>query len=411
MKINKIRFQNLPFNPESNQVFYIENGYDEQINRFIQKNYTALKKGFEKTGMKFVYLPYLVKEEKIEDRIRYYAPYLTSEKLVTNIQSNVFVNYIDNQGVRDNLTPSLIYGCWHAYGNTYQFKSIALGDLENSDTSATALVSQIIYAILDEELTPELLNYDTVASPVSRVLTNREKKHKSLNNYNSISQKSVCSRFHEFKITDFSKEESILSELADDYGKIDLLNRPEVSEQILTEEAEEELRSHFQTEKILSELYDTVQKLRLQGISLMAIHELIDKQEPLSKMVITPDYRIFLPDYNNIEIEMGALPKAVYFLFLRYPEGIVYKHMQDHYTELKNIYKQLRPNTDEARLNLTITKVVNPFGNALNENMARIKKAFFEKFDEHLAKNYIISGEQGFQYSISIDRNLIIWEE
>ena len=183
---------------------------------------------------------------------------------------------------------------------------------------------------------------------------------------------------------------------------------------IIQEKTEEELaeeKSLIETANVLRELRMTVQKLRLEGVSLMAIHEFIDKQEPLSRMIITPDYRIFLPDYNDMEIEMGALPKAVYFLYLRYPEGIIYKHMQDYYNELLNIYRQLRPNTDEARLNLTITKVVNPLGNALNENIARIRKAFVEKFDEHLANNYIITGERGSQYMIPLDRDLITWEE
>lgn len=182
----------------------------------------------------------------------------------------------------------------------------------------------------------------------------------------------------------------------------------------VTEKTEEELaeeKSLIETVNVLRELRMTVQKLRLEGVSLMAIHEFIDKQEPLSRMIITPDYRIFLPDYNDMEIEMGALPKAIYFLYLLYPEGIIYKHMQDYYNELLNIYRQLRPNTDEARLNLTITKVVNPLGNALNENIARIRKAFVEKFDEHLANNYIITGERGSQYLIPLDRDLITWEE
>ncbi|MGM9691717.1 MAG: hypothetical protein ACI3X6_00745, partial [Alloprevotella sp.] len=178
-----------------------------------------------------------------------------------------------------------------------------------------------------------------------------------------------------------------------------------------TQEALEEERSLKETADILRELRMTVQRLRLEGVSLMAIHEFIDKQEPLSRMIISPDYRIFLPDYNNMEIEMGALPKAIYFLYLRYPEGIVYKHMPDYFSELLGIYRQLRPNTDEARLNLTVTKVVNPLGNALNENLARIRKAFVEKFDEHLANNYIISGERGAAYSIPLDRDLITWEE
>ncbi|MBS7408094.1 MAG: hypothetical protein KIG47_03140, partial [Prevotellamassilia sp.] len=176
------------------------------------------------------------------------------------------------------------------------------------------------------------------------------------------------------------------------------------------EKNEEDLadeHSLVETAKVLRELRATVQKLRLEGVSLMAIHEFIDKQEPLSRMTITPDHRIFLPDYNNMEIEMGALPKAVYFLYLRHPEGIICKHMQDYYNELLDIYTHLRPNTDKARLILTITKVVNPLGNALNENIARIRKAFVEKFDEHLANNYIITGERGERYAIPLDRALV----
>lgn len=183
------------------------------------------------------------------------------------------------------------------------------------------------------------------------------------------------------------------------------------NERTLTEEELVEEQSIIETAKVLRELRTIVQRLRLEGVSLMAIHEFIDKQEPLSHMTITLDYRIFLPDYNNLEIEMGALPKAIYFLFLRYPEGIIYKHILDHHSELLNIYRQLRPNTDEARLNLTITKVVNPLGNTLNENLARIRKAFVEKFDEHLASNYIVTGERGSLYSIPLNRELITWEE
>lgn len=47
----------------------------------------------------------------------------------------------------------------------------------------------------------------------------------------------------------------------------------------------------------------------------------------------------------------------------------------------------------------------------MNENIARIRKAFVEKFDEHLANSYIITGERGSQYSIKLDRELITWEE
>ena len=175
--------------------------------------------------------------------------------------------------------------------------------------------------------------------------------------------------------------------------------------------AEPEEQEEENVGEMLSNLQEAVARLRLHGVSLMAIHELIDQQEPLSRLVITPDYRLFLPDYNNMEIEMGTLPKALYFLFLRYPEGIVLKTLPDHYTELLNIYRQLRPRANEERIRVTITKVTNPLGNAINENVARIRKAFVEKFDEHLAQNYFVKGERAGLYGISLDPSLVVWDE
>ena len=165
------------------------------------------------------------------------------------------------------------------------------------------------------------------------------------------------------------------------------------------------------TEEIVKKLEEVVRKLRELGMPLKVIHSMIDGYEPLSQIVIDSDNRIFLPDYNNIEIEMGALPKALYFLFLRYPEGLVFKQLIDHEKELLNIYRELRPSTDEALLQASIQKLVDPFGNAVNENVARIRKAFVEKFDERLAKNYIISGEKGGTYKIPLNRDMVIWEE
>lgn len=179
----------------------------------------------------------------------------------------------------------------------------------------------------------------------------------------------------------------------------------------LNEEEREEKRSKEETEMLLSELRSVVNRLRLEGYSLRAIHDLIDKRQMISRMVITADYRIFLPDYNNMEIEMTALPKALFLLFLRYPEGIVLKELQDHYGELLNIYRQLRPSADTAKMAVSVTKLVNPLSNAINENLARIRKAFVEKFDEHLSKNYIVQGTPGAAYSVSLDRDLIIWQE
>ena len=420
MAVNEILFKELPFRPDHNQVFYIENGYDSDVNDFIRSRYFDLKSMFAHIGMDFYYLPYLLREHDIEAKVRYYAPYLSPKLLVTKVQSNAFVQFISDTDTKNNLKPSFIFeGSQEGYCGDTKFLQIQLSDfdftkpdaleglirfiaerretyyLEMMRNEARHYESAVCYEMrqMDESDSCEMSMPSPSAAPSFDIEEERSSRRKPKA---SKSNAGILGRI----LRRFGLDEDKNLEASDDY------QAPEKTEEELAEE-----QSLIETAKVLRELRMTVQKLRLEGVSLMAIHEFIDKQEPLSRMVITPDYRIFLPDYNDMEIEMGALPKAIYFLYLRYPEGIIYKHMQDYYNELLNIYRQLRPNTDEARLNLTITKVVNPLGNALNENIARIRKAFVEKFDEHLANNYIITGERGSQYSIPLDRDLIIWEE
>lgn len=431
MAVNEILFKELPFRPDRNQVFYIENGYDGEANDFIRSHYFDLKSMFRHIGMDFYYLPYLLREQDIEAKVRYYAPYLSPKLLVQKVQSNAFVPYILDVEVKANLKPSFLFeGRQESYLGDVRFLTVAFENLLNCNG---AIIEQLISLVLStreayyieeqERILRESRMYDVEKHSMCREMEENLACEMPMpcpsaapDLDNSIIRESRVREEHESRKArkPSNKSEGImLSRLfnrfvmkADAcYDESDEDVKPKTQEEL------EEEQSLIETAKVLRELRMTVQKLRLEGVSLMAIHEFIDKQEPLSRMTITPDYRIFLPDYNNMEIEMGALPKAIYFLYLRYPEGIIYKHMPDYFSELLNIYKQLRPNTDEARLNLTITKVVNPLGNALNENIARIRKAFVEKFDEHLANNYIITGERGLQYSIPLDRDLITWEE
>lgn len=431
MAVNEILFKELPFRPDRNQVFYIENGYDGEANDFIRSHYIDLKSMFRHIGMDFYYLPYLLREQDIEAKVRYYAPYLSPKLLVQKVQSNAFVPFISDTEVRSCLKPSFLFeGRQEGYLGDVRFLAVAFENLINCND---AIIEQLMRLVLStreafyieeqERRLQESRKYEAEEHSMCRDFEENMAREMSMPcpsaapdlDFSSVRESRVCEEREARKERKSSnKTDGMLSRLFNGFGmKASFCcedSDDEAAPQKTPEEIEDE-QSLIETAKVLRELRMTVQKLRLEGVSLMAIHKFIDKQEPLSRMTITPDYRIFLPDYNNMEIEMGALPKAIYFLYLRYPEGIVYKHMPDYFSELLNIYKQLRPNTDEARLNLTITKVVNPLGNALNENLARFRKAFVEKFDEHLANNYIITGERGSQYSIPLDRDLITWEE
>jgi hypothetical protein len=128
-------------------------------------------------------------------------------------------------------------------------------------------------------------------------------------------------------------------------------------------------------------------------------------------MVITKDYRILLPDYNDMEIKMEPLVKAVYLLFLKHPEGILFKHLPDYRQELTEIYVKLKPNGLNDRALQSIEDVTNPLLNSINEKCARIRGAFLSQFDDHMAKHYYIDGLRGEAKKIALPRDLIVWEE
>ena len=164
-------------------------------------------------------------------------------------------------------------------------------------------------------------------------------------------------------------------------------------------------------QEIMREIEVRVEQLRKRGISQWAIKQLVEPKQMLSQLVITRDYRFFLPDYNNMEIKMEPLIKAVYLLFLRYPEGLMFKDLPSYREELTEIYLRLKPNGMTERVQKSIEDVTNPMLNSINEKCARIRGAFLLKFDEHLARSYYIDGLRAQPKKIALPRELVLWEE
>ena len=342
----QISFSKLPFSPDYKQVIYVENTYDERLNRLIQENYASLTEGFKEERLEFIYLPCLNQLNGIYDKVRYYAPYLNESTLDRfSLESSSLLKFMAHQENREKIE------------RCFLFYPVTFG---KSEAGRECKYNGII-------LEEEQLNAETFTSSIV---------------------KAIASRIRNLREKESWPEFSIVSEPSIEYSE--------------TQKALKEVQA---------ELENAVRKLRLNGVSLYAIHEIIDKQEPLSKLTVTSDYRIILPDYNNMEIKMTMLPKALYLLFLKHPEGIQLKLLQDYADELKDIYRKLKPSTGESKLTASIAKMVNPIDNDINVNIARIRKAFVEQFDEHLAKNYYITGERGGQYLIPLDRNLIEWQE
>jgi hypothetical protein len=161
---------------------------------------------------------------------------------------------------------------------------------------------------------------------------------------------------------------------------------------------------------LMEEVRERIGKLRQRGIAEYLLEQLIHPDNRLSRLFITKDWRILLPDYNNMEIKMEPLVKAVYLLFLRHPEGIAFKQLPDYREELTGIYNLLKPSGLTDRAIQSIEDVTNPMLNSINEKCARIRAAFVGQFDEYMAKSYYIDGLRGEAKKIALPRNLVTWE-
>ena len=164
------------------------------------------------------------------------------------------------------------------------------------------------------------------------------------------------------------------------------------------------------TEELMDEIRERIDKLRQRGIAEYLLEQLIHPDDRLSRLIITKDYRLLLPDYQDMEIKMEPLVKAVYLLFLKHPEGILFKRLPEYRKELTMIYEQLRPAGLTDRASQSIEDVTNPLLNSINEKCARIRGAFVSQFDDHLARHYYIDGLRGEAKKIALPRDLVVWE-
>ena len=165
-----------------------------------------------------------------------------------------------------------------------------------------------------------------------------------------------------------------------------------------------------QTQAKIALFKKQVEELQKSGVPTELLEEIIHQSSQLSKLVITKEYEIIMPEYDHMVIKMEPLVKAIFFLFLRHPEGIVFKQLPDYRSELIDIYKKLRPLGLNDRSLQSIEDVTNPLLNSINEKCARIRAAFVSKFDGHLAKNYFVTGERGEAKKITLPRDLVVWE-
>ncbi len=160
---------------------------------------------------------------------------------------------------------------------------------------------------------------------------------------------------------------------------------------------------------LVQDLKDMVQKLKDYGFSEKEITSLLHTEQPLLRLTVSKNYRIYLGEEHK-EVHMEPLVRSVYVLFLKHPEGIVFKNLPDYRQELTKIYSEIRPWGLTERAIQSIEDVTNPLLNSINEKCARIRKTFVTLLGSNLSESYYIKGSRGEAKKIHLPRELITWE-
>jgi hypothetical protein len=132
------------------------------------------------------------------------------------------------------------------------------------------------------------------------------------------------------------------------------------------------------------------------------------QNSPPSRLAIKRGGRIYLTDYENIEVRMPAMEKALYLLFLNYPEGIYISSLCDYREELYEIYSHISTRGMREDMVRRINELTNTLNDQVSVKISRIKRAFTEAIGVSLADHYIIQGENAERKKIKLSRNLVI---
>lgn len=359
-----IKVYDIPFLPEDKEVFYVENEYDEDANAFIKEHISEIREELAKRSFKFTYIPELsIRPEEAKEVISYLRPDTDYEsldtKILANITSSFLLDYMWTPANRPKISSSFAW--FHS-------------ELRPFDGNVR------IYTF-------DMLRFDGKEARnnpddfISQIIPKLGIKRQPL-------------RFYHI---DPIEPESPADDKFDDIDSLD-----------------------DDTKKELLEIQSKLDSMRLLGISKSLIAKFISPKPRLSHITITHDFRIILNDYKDMEIKMEPLVKSVFILFLRHPEGILFKNLAEYSRELETIYRCIKVRRNDIdqklssitqpKISASITSLCDPTNNSINEKCTRIKEAFITHFHDSIAKNYYIQGAKLSEKRIVLPRELIKWE-
>ena len=352
-KDNRIEFK-LEGKLAPKELIYVASEEDKELTDLFENKPEVFEGWGQMMGFHVVYLPLLMKRLSNKEVLQYRAPYISEAEVASTAIGNDFLlQYLENPGEKGRIK--------HGF--------IRTEDIHRGGDGKDKAINRF-YPLSSQSGEPIADQLHKIGKQISF----EKSQHENLLEYRNF----------------------------DDFGNI-----PDISE------ADAHFNSQIDnenTDDLIEEVKIKITMLRQRGISQYLLEQLIHPDDRLSRLVITKDFRLILPDYNNMEIKLEPLAKAVYLLFLNHPEGILFKYLPDYREELAKIYNRLKPTGLTDRAIQSIEDVTNPLLNSINEKCARIRGAFVGQFDDHIARHYYIDGHRGEAKKISLPRDLVVWE-
>jgi hypothetical protein len=380
-----LKHKRLALNPndflDKRIVLYFETKQSPLINKFLTANYHRINKSLSKKGMQFIYIPQIANQ--------------SDEALKGNIASYLKYNYPGLINGADDTTNQIVESLFKKNDLSLYYK--ILGETLN----------------IPEDCSPCLIHcidFETNFGPdrkweYSIFSLSAEKRSTLQLQINYYLEKVGLPSSNIFLSLKDRKDEPY------DADERFFIDGHYIGDDI--KQAIDIIKNLSNEKVLLSSLVYLINNLKDTHPEICKkLNENIFKQtgqfeNKLSRVVIDEKYRIWLPDYQNIEIELTPLPKTFYFFMLKHPEGIAFKELPKYRSELINIYTKVGNRYDLDQIQKSIIDLTDIRSNSVNEKCSRIKEAFLRKIDDSLAKNYYITGSRNDLKSIKLDPRLV----
>jgi len=378
-------------------VFYVETEYCSELHAHIKTHVPRMQFWHEWQGCEMVYLP-LYNDlspnwDSVTDYVKYQYPILHNpifEEILTTLKepTHILVNQLKTNPILQELE-----------GKAFLLYTTHISRLKDQPL-------QILACYQPEKNTVEEFFLQGFRK-LWDIQSNSEKKSlraSIFSNYNKVFPEQDHWQLSKKSKFIFDKEK-LVEEIS--FSSDELISKLEANEQLSDNSAF--LNSLVLLLHHLGTFLPKEKKTEIQKI--IAYWENFSIKKQPSRLLVDQHARIILTDFNNLEVKMNRLPKALYLFFLRHNEGLTLPELGNYKNELLSIYSKISNRGNKKEIQDSIDDLIDPWTNSINEKISKIKNAFSLIIaDNEMLQNYLITGTRGGKKQILLPKELISWE-